>query len=86
MQKSSVRRKRQIEGRRHTHRVDVYLSRQEKEDLRKAAQQSEMSVSQFAVLAIKNAVLGLRKNVPADFEPVDIRGEALSATVLRERR
>ena len=81
-----VRRKRQVEGRRHNHRVDVYLSPQEKDQLRKAAQKAEMSVSQFAVIAIKNAINGVANGPVPGFDPVEIRGEALSTTILRDRR
>lgn len=86
MKTSSIRRKRQVQGRRHTFRVDVYLSRTEKETLQKAAQQAEMSVSQFAVIAIRNAVSANKKTAIADFDPIEIEGEPLSETILRERR
>jgi uncharacterized protein (DUF1778 family) len=83
---SRIRRKRQVEGRRHDHRVDVYLSPEEKEQLRKAAQKADMSVSQFAVIAIKNALSGIAPDTMPDFEPVEISGEPVSATILRDRR
>jgi uncharacterized protein (DUF1778 family) len=53
---TAMRRKRQVKGKRHDHRVDVYFSKEEKSVVEQAASQAGISASQYcARLALQTA-------------------------------
>ena len=92
-QRKTVRHKRAVSLGAERAKIQVYVTAEEKVQVERAAELSRMGVSFFASrLILPEARRVLREhaseeiNDELDFRPVEIRGEPLSTTVLRERR
>lgn len=89
MNRPKVRRHRAASLGKNRSKVQAYLTHEEKKLVRRAAQIAGLAESGFASKAVvreAQRILSEESLQAPEFEPVLIRGEALSTTILRDRR